>query len=122
MLEFGKNSVVCTAMERIPLKPYNLLTPSQRRVPVPLLTPPDERKPKRQSRLTNESPNKRVKLALESASDVSEDSDSDYYESDAPEMDDLVVGHAQSRRYTQYGSRTNFITSLPDVSRRILRP
>lgn len=122
MLEFDGLYLVCTAMERIPLKPYNLLTPSQRRVPVPSLTPPDERKPKRQSRLTNESPNKRVKLALQSASDVSEDSDSDNYESDDPEMDDLVVSRAQSRRYTQYESRTNFIMSLPDVSRRILRP
>lgn len=106
-------------MERIPLKPYNL-TPS-RRVPLPSLTPPDDRKPKRQSRLTNESPNKRVKLTLQSASDVSEDSDSDYYESDDPEMDDLVVGRAQSRRYTQYGSRTNFMMNLPAMSRRILR-
>jgi len=108
-------------MERIPLKPYNLLLTASYRVPLPLLTPSDERKPKRQSRLTNESPNKRVKLTQQSASDVSEDSDSDYYESDDSEMDNLVVVRAQSRRYTQYGSRTNFIMSLPAMSRRILR-
>ncbi|EAU84535.2 cell division cycle protein cdt2 [Coprinopsis cinerea okayama7 len=69
-----------------------------------LLTPPDEKKPKRQALLTSFGPNKRIKLELSSNSLDSEDassSDSDYEDSD----DDVEMAVQRPQHPFQQQSR-----------------